>query len=361
VALSVAGASTYQAAFDNVQLTKAPNTNVIPVVLLEDVNPVRSEVTTGAPWTVSVIANGYPINYQWYNQNGPISGATNSSYSFNAVAGTTDYQVIITNSISAVTSSVAAVISAADLVTVRNFSFENGTTGSGNLVIPVSWTSFFDNNFSTVANNSYSVVNPLAPPADGNYFFAINEGPSDPTGGIYQDVGALLPNTTYTLTVAMGLREDFTPGVLGSPGIISLINGTNNAGALLASTSGIPTTPDTWQDYTVSFTTGPSVSGDLTVELSVAGASTYQANFDNVQLTETPAFVLQILRGSGNNLTLRGSGGTANAHYTLLTATNLSAPVNWTTNSAGTFDGTGAVSSSVPITSGAKFFLLRTP
>jgi hypothetical protein len=258
--------------------------------LTTDISPLLSEVTAGGPVTLSVVAAGSPpLYYQWSDQDGPISGATNSSYSFNALAGTNYYYVGVTNSVGGLDSSTATVVSSTNIVTVNNFSFENGTTGSGNLVVPVMWTSFNDNNFSAVADNSYSVVDPLAPPADGNDFFAINEGPSDPTGGIYQNVGALLPNTTYTLTVAIGLREDFTPGVLGSPGIISLINGTDDTGIVLATTNGVPDTSDTWQDYTVSFITGPSVSGDLTVELSVAGASTYQANFDNVRLTKTPA------------------------------------------------------------------------
>lgn len=361
VALSVAGASTYQAHFDDVQLTQAPNTNVIPPTLLLDIHPLQSEVTTGAPWTLSATVNGYPLYYQWYNQGGPISSATNSSYSFAAVAGTNYYQVIATNSAGSVTSSIATVLSAPNFVTVNNYSFENGTTGGGQLVIPVSWTGFDDNNFSTVADNSYSVVDPLAAPAEGNDFFAINEGPSDPTGGIYQDVGALLPNTAYTLTVAIGLREDFTPGVLGSPGIISLINGANNAGALLASTSGVPATPDTWQDYAVNFTTGPSVSGDLTVELSVAGASTYQANFDNVQLTETPVFQFAPPTVSGGKLILKGGRGTAGAGYTLLTTTNLSAPIIWTTNSTGILDGTGAFSNSIPVVGPARFYLMLFP
>ena len=75
------------------------------------------------------------------------------------------------------TSSVAEVISSPNIVTVNNFSFEGGTTGGGNITLPVAGTSFNDNNFCTVANNSYSVTNPLAPPADGNDFFAINEEP----------------------------------------------------------------------------------------------------------------------------------------------------------------------------------------
>jgi HpiC1 cyclase/PEP-CTERM motif len=175
----------------------------------------------------------------------------------------------------------------AQSITVNNFSFEDDPlyTGSG-VNVPSSWTAFNDGNFSGVINSGFTT--PLPAPADGNQYFGINEGPSDPTGGIYQDVGTLQANTTYTLTVAIGLRSDFTPGNLGSPGIISLINGSDNTGTLLTSNSGIPTTPGTWLDYDVSYTTGASVSGDLTVQLSVAPASTYQADFDNVRLDATP-------------------------------------------------------------------------
>ena len=268
--------------------TAAPPLN--PPTLTTDIHPIISEVKVGAPVTLSVAASGsLPLFYQWFNQSGPISGATNSSYSLNALNGTNSYHISIGNSVSNIVSSTGVVISATNIIGVNNFSFEDGTVGSGNHINPILWNSFNNNNFSTVKLLTVSSVrNPLAPPAQGNNFFAINEGPGDPTGGLYQDVGALQPNTTYTLTVAIGLRQDFTPGNLGSPGIISLINGTDTSGLLLASTNGVPTTPDTWQDYTVSFTTGASVSGDLTVALSVAGASTFQANLDNVRLTAVP-------------------------------------------------------------------------
>jgi hypothetical protein len=49
-------------------------------------------------------------------------------------------------------------------------------------------------------------------------------------GGIYQNTGPLQPNTVYTLTVAIGSRADRT----NSPGIISLINGNDNSGTVLA-------------------------------------------------------------------------------------------------------------------------------
>jgi hypothetical protein len=50
------------------------------------------------------------MHYQWSNQNGPISGATNSSYSFNASAGINSYQVNISNSVGATNSSTAFVV-----------------------------------------------------------------------------------------------------------------------------------------------------------------------------------------------------------------------------------------------------------
>ena len=66
---------------------------------------------------------------------------------------------------------------------------------------------------------------------------------------------------------------------------------------------------------------------------------------------------------SAGNLILSGAGGTANSGYTLLTATNLSAPINWTTGGSGTLDVTGAFSNAIPVsaTNPASFFRVRMP
>ncbi len=71
-----------------------------------------------------------------------------------------------------------------------------------------------------------------------------------------------------------------------------------------------------------------------------------------------PAYV------SGGNLIVTGSGGTPGAPYVWLTSTNVAAPVAlWTTNSVGTFNGSGNFSNAFPISllTPAKFFRLRTP
>lgn len=370
VELSVVGASTYQANFANVRLTKAPGPSIIAPTLNQDVSPLESRVTAGSPVTFSVVVNGYPLFYQWYNQYGPITGATNSSYSFTALNGTNAYYVTATNSLGSVVSSTAQVVSSPSIVTANNFSFEiNVANGPGTEVpsVPSDWTAFNEGGPQDIGSQwpggvDYTVYNPMAAPADGNQYCFINMFNPSVTGGIYQDVGPLQPNTIYTLTVAIGSRADR----INSPGIISLINGANNTGTLLASGGGLPSAQNTWQDYAISYTTRASVSGDLTIELSVLGnGTTIQADFDNVRLTKAPYVAPPALgrpQLMGGNLILTGSGGPANTGYTLLTTTNLTTPIAWTTNNTGTFDNTGAFSNSIPIGNGpARFFWLRTP
>jgi hypothetical protein len=66
---------------------------------------------------------------------------------------------------------------------------------------------------------------------------------------------------------------------------------------------------------------------------------------------------------AGGNLVLTGGGGTPNSPYTWLTTTNLAPPVIWTTNSAGTLDGTGAFSNAIPINriEPGRYFRMRLP
>jgi hypothetical protein len=257
-------------------------------------------------------------------------------------------------------------------VTVTNFSFEqNAASGAGQLVstVPTGWTAFNEAGSSDIGSQwaggtDYTVYDPLATPAAGNQYCYINMFNPSVTGGIYQDVGALQSNTLYTLTVTIGSRHDR----INSPGIIALLNGTSNTGIVLAGGGGLPATQNTWQNYSISFISGNSVSGDLAIELSAIGnGTTIQADFDNVRLTQAPVVfdtpTFGVLDVSGGNLILAGTNGTPGAGYTLLTTTNLSAPNNWMTNSTGTLDGSGSFSNTIPIndTSPARFFWLRMP
>lgn len=71
--------------------------------------PATQIVPLGQPASFSVIASGLDVQYQWRHAGAPISGATNAAYSIGAtIAGQDgDYDVVITNSLSAITSAVA--------------------------------------------------------------------------------------------------------------------------------------------------------------------------------------------------------------------------------------------------------------
>jgi PEP-CTERM motif. len=176
-------------------------------------------------------------------------------------------------------------------INVVNYSFElDNAGGAGGVVqsVPTGWTQYNRVGGSDIGsqnpnNSQFPINNPLASPAQGNQFAYINTFDNNPGGisGIYQSVGALQPNTIYTLTVAIGSRADR----INTAGTISLINGLNPiTGTILATGGGLPATQGTWEDYTISFQTGASVDGMLTIALSSVAAGTIQADFDNVRL-----------------------------------------------------------------------------
>jgi hypothetical protein len=78
----------------------------------------------------------------------------------------------------------------------------------------------------------------------------------------------------------------------------------------------------------------------------------------------SPQPVIGSTKVSGGNLIFNGTGGTANASYSVLTTTNLATPLsNWILLSTGSFDGSGAFSVTNPISSGISqsFYTIRIP
>jgi len=140
--------------------------------------------------------------------------------------------------------------------------------------------------------------NPLPGTASGTYFGWIAGYEGHAAEVLYQDVSAngqgnptLQPNTTYTLTVAIGVGRYSTL----NNGYIALVNGTGPTGTVLAtaqvSTLGFSEYANNFKDLTVTFTTGPTVSGDLTIEIATAHGypSTGDMFYDNVRLTSVAA------------------------------------------------------------------------
>lgn len=94
------------------------------------------------------------------------------------------------------------------------------------------------------------------------------------------------------------------------------------------------------------------------------------AGYSEIAVLGTPstsftgvAPVISAASAAGGGLVISGAGGSANSGYTLLEATSLKAPVNWTTNSTGTLDGSGAFSQPISIDPSlpARFFRVRIP
>jgi hypothetical protein len=188
------------------------------------------------------------------------------------------------------------------------------STGRAQVVVPVANASFEQDmlpaGFTTLArtpvNWGFSSENAgFETDANAN----INQGTGDgmqlaytysPNGYLYQDVGALLPNTEYTLTVAIAPTGNPEQKALqneasGSDyiGFFNEINNTKTpSGTPLAEDYRTLVSPSTgnstFSDLTMDYTTGSNVSGDLFVALWTP-TTNFVGNFDNVRLTAEAA------------------------------------------------------------------------
>src|SRR6266436_2230871 len=181
-------------------------------------------------------------------------------------------------------------------VTVPDFSFEktllaDGTTG-GALNVGTNWSGagntaaflggvYLMNPTNEIFAGTTGDLSPLPAPGDGTNAVFMSLGASK--GYAWQDVGVLQSNTTYTLTVAIGLSLSGVGGV----GKIVLVNGFDPFGSVLAATAidSSMITPGSFANSNVVFTTGQHVSGHLTIVLE--GDSGTELIFDNVRLDAT--------------------------------------------------------------------------
>ena len=162
----------------------------------------------------------------------------------------------------------------ADGVTVQNASFETSnplTSGCGagcayNLGPIPGWTTSAGQSGSWQPSATYFNL----PLPDGNIV-------TYTYGTLSQDLGALLANTTYTLSVYVGDRLDGASGNF----LVGLLVGGSSAcssgGASSAIGGGL------FAQETCSFTTGSAPAGDLSVFLASTGGG--QGNFDNVSVS----------------------------------------------------------------------------
>lgn len=153
-------------------------------------------------------------------------------------------------------------------------------------------SSFQDFGIENPNGAAYTGANGSGTPsgADGVNVTFLNQGIGGGVINIFQDVGTLLPNTQYTLTVAIGQRLDRVNGS-ATIGLINAAFGEGNAwanGTLLNSTLAVSSVSGSFQDFTTTFTTGATVSGNLYVGAQYVGDGTIQASVDNFRLDAIP-------------------------------------------------------------------------
>ncbi|MGA2747490.1 MAG: immunoglobulin domain-containing protein [Verrucomicrobiota bacterium] len=188
-------------------------------------------------------------------------------------------------------------IASAAPIIIPDFSFENEAVAPGGATgvpyVGTNWSDSGNTYIQNITNTLFTatLAGDLPATADGTNYAVVNGGAA--LGELWQDIGPLQPNTTYTLTIAVG---ESLAAITGE-GFIGLAN--NPAAYLsaapfypiLASTPVSTTsfTPGTFVDSTLVCTTGYQVSGDLTVLMETTNGAGAQLLFDNVRLSASPA------------------------------------------------------------------------
>ena len=202
----------------------------------------------------------------------------------------------------------AKIANAQTPVTVPNFSFEAtngdliGTPGgnAGGYNVGTYWIcnatggGVYVVNFSPTGVDFTNATTPSVLPPTGNGTNYLAEDVVAAPGAFpvcWQDLGPLLPNTTYNLTIAVGqsLVGATNPPIATGQGYIALVNGRTPYYPVLGATfvDNSIQTPGTFVDFTLVVTTPSVVSGDLTIVMGATNGG--QICYDNVRLTTTPA------------------------------------------------------------------------
>ena len=187
-------------------------------------------------------------------------------------------------------------------ITVPNFSFElpalsngaNNNGGNGDTTTITGWT------ISAAAGNTnagvyhpasgFTSTNPLPAPADGNQLaYLVPDAESTSSITTSASLGTVAVNMLYTLTVALGNRNDNLFFDSGEYTIDLLANGVSVAEASLAGSS---IAHGTFTDLSATFispASGAVIGESLTIRLSASsGSPNNEGIFDNVRLTASP-------------------------------------------------------------------------
>jgi hypothetical protein len=302
--------------------------------------PQSQTICEGLPLTLSVLANGTGISYQWRFNGTNISGATNSSYTISNPTGTNSgsYTVVLTNSCGTITSQTAVVtVNPGTAITTQPQS--QSLCAGGNLNLSVSATGssltyqWYKNNtlIAGATASSYSITGITTNDA-GNYTVIVTGACGNVTSSTaVVSVGATLSitNQPQSQTICEGLPLTLSVSANGT-GISYQwrFNGTNISGATNSS-------------YTISNPTGTN-SGSYTVVLTNS-CGTITSQTAVVTVNPGTAITTQPQSQStctGGNVTFSVVGVGSGLTYQWFKA---GSPINGATNPTYTINGAAAL------------------
>ena len=183
-------------------------------------------------------------------------------------------------------------------------------------------------------------------------------------GTLAAGAGAIgLFNIDNALTFASGATAVIKITPASNDSIQGLTSVAYNGALVVTNTSSSPLVVG--HSYTLFNSANPGTGNFSSVTILPAGSGTFNPATGVLTITSNGSgLTVNPVSYAGGNLILTGSGGAAGGTYSVLTSTNLTTPLSaWTTNTTGTFSGTGGFSNSIPVNPAqpAAFFDLKTP
>ncbi|MGO8836867.1 MAG: beta strand repeat-containing protein [Limisphaerales bacterium] len=329
-----------------------------PVILVQ---PTNQTVVVGSNTTFAVKAIGTtPLHFQWQTTNGTalvnggrISGATSNllTISTTQTNDSVGYQIVITNVVGSVTSSVAVLTvlsSPVILVQPTNQSMAVGATAT--LVVdaigmaPLSYQWQVDvTNLLDGATNNILTLTDVQTTNSGSYTVTV----MNPDGSVTSS------NAVLTVT-------NIPPGIGTQPESQTVSAGSSVTFVVLGNGTGTPPFFFQWQMDGTDLVDGLRIDGAANYQLTIADvqandAGNYQLIVTNyggsvtssvavltVEPLVPPLGFQGITPAGGGSFILSGTGGTSNGTYYVLASTNLLLPLGlWTPIGTNQFDGLG--------------------
>jgi uncharacterized delta-60 repeat protein len=287
--------------------------------------PVGQTIGVGSNFTVSVTAIGNPnVSYQWRTNGMVIAGATVSSYTVtNAQASdTADYDVVLTNSIGSITSSVATVSVVYYPPTISQ------QPAGGNILVGSNFT-MTASAAGTAPFNWQWRTNGTPIPGANVSSYAINSAQLTDAGSY--DV--VVTNFTGSVTSSVALvNVGYVPVVVQQPfSLTNIVGGTMNISCIVTGSAPI-LLQWTFNDNPLTDATNAMLTLTNLQPGNIGYYALTATNLFGGTVSSNATLVLQpvlaVASGPSASLNLNFTG-VPGSNYVLQTATNLTSPIQW--------------------------------